>query len=281
MSGTSPRALIEGLGLGFVGDPGPLHWTLYRLRTVGQALVLAECPPRWRPTIELALALSLAPDRSVGVVHTSDEDWEALLDGQMRQRPPSRVWVARGLDGEAFEAGIQALNFRRDQVVRPGMCLWVWLPAGGLGRVPSLAPDLWPYHSATLELRPSLALELDLPTPVPPLPWPWSWKRERLVYSSDSEARELGATHWSLVRPQEPGRMPLAVLLASMGKGECPRCGRVGRIWQPIDPEGGAEPACEACQAEARWAKPEPLPCPFPTHEALRRVEAAEPGAGS
>ena len=174
------RALV-GLGLRFLEEPGrgDLIRALYRLRTAGQMLVIAACAPRWRPVLELALALTQAPDRQVAVTGPGAPTWEDLLQGRANageDRPPT-TWIARGFDGDQLLPGLDALNFARDRVMRPGMRLWVWLPLDSLGEAPRLAPDLWRARSAALLLRAHLAAEVDLPSPVPAIEWPFPWVR--------------------------------------------------------------------------------------------------------
>lgn len=89
-----------------------------------------------------------------------------------------------------------------------------------------------------------------------------------LIYTSEADARAWGATHWSL--PPDEGDFPqLAVLLREDGRDECPECGQVGALWQPINQEGGPGPACGQCLDGLGWTAPEPLPCPHPTHVSI------------
>lgn len=171
------RARIEALGLRFLEGAArdELFRTLYRLREARQALVLAACAPRWRPTIELALALALLPDRAVGVTQRDAPTWVPLLTGAL-DREGHRVWIVRSAEGDTLASTAHALNLHRDDFLHPDMCAWIWVRPGELPRFADLAADLWRYRSAVLELsvRPTEAVEL--PRPNLQLRLPWSWR---------------------------------------------------------------------------------------------------------
>jgi hypothetical protein len=86
------------------------------------------------------------------------------------------------------------------------------------------------------------------------------------IFTADNDAREMGATHWSLVPTWDDGDLNLAVLLRREPRARCPECSKWRVMWQPINQEGGPNAACIGCQDEAGWTRPRPLPCPYPTH---------------
>jgi hypothetical protein len=86
------------------------------------------------------------------------------------------------------------------------------------------------------------------------------------VFTAHADAQAMGATHWSLPPADVENRLNLAVLLRREPRARCPYCSKHRVLWQPINQEGGPDSACAMCQTEAGWSKPEPLPCPYPTH---------------
>lgn len=170
---------LDGLGLAFLEDSGPLLRVVHRLRSCGQAVVLAECAPKWRPLAEFVLALGLLPNRSVRVLEVGSSDYGAFLRGQVaREVEREVVHLVRGIRPDSELPAVTALNFARDAIIRPGARLWVWLPSGGLGRFPVHAPDLWRFRTDTLDLRSPVIADVTVPTPIPGLRARWSWTRE-------------------------------------------------------------------------------------------------------
>jgi len=96
------------------------------------------------------------------------------------------------------------------------------------------------------------------------------------VFTDHPDAREMGATHWSLLPTCDANGLNLAVLLRREARARCPYCSKRRVLWQPINQEGGPDAACAGCQAEAGWTEPQRLPCPYPTH-----VGAAEEAVAS
>lgn len=182
MTPAETRRAIAKLGFDFLPRENreALLPVLFRLRSTERALVIASCPTRWRSVFELALALTLAPERRVGVVEAGQPSWEALLRARLGgdADPHPTVWVTRGLHGGRLAEGLAELNFARDEIFRPEMRLWLWVPPGALSTLPTDVPDLWRFRSAVLDLQPALVADLDLPTPMPGRVWPFSWERQ-------------------------------------------------------------------------------------------------------
>jgi hypothetical protein len=86
------------------------------------------------------------------------------------------------------------------------------------------------------------------------------------VFTDHPDAYAMGATHWALAPTWYANDLNLAVLFRREAPARCAYCSKRRVLWQPINQEGGGDPVCSMCQAEAGWPKPRPLPCPYPTH---------------
>lgn len=157
--------LIGAAGLAFLNpaDRPVFARMVHRLRSARQALLFAECLPASRPALELVLALGLLPERRIQAIEPGAPGWGDFLGGSL-DLSDAVVRIA-GLDGDGFDETARALNLARDTCFRPGVRALVWVMAGGLERLPWLAPDLWRYRSAAHRLRTQ-------PLALVPFPWP-------------------------------------------------------------------------------------------------------------
>ncbi len=79
------------------------------------------------------------------------------------------------------------------------------------------------------------------------------------------DARSWGVTHWS-IPPFEQGEAALVVLLREEElQNGCSVCGSMQRVFQPINQEGGPDPACMECISAMGWMPPVALG-DLPTH---------------
>lgn len=104
------------------------------------------------------------------------------------------------------------------------------------------------------------AMERDLVTNGQPLRLTHSFQ---LAATSVENARDWGATHWSMP-PPKPGEPTLVVLLRAE-RGQCVECDLLQEVYQPINQEGGGDPICRACLAGLNWMPPVILG-ELPTH---------------
>jgi formylglycine-generating enzyme required for sulfatase activity len=164
------------LGLGFLRPESlkEVFRAFYRLRKTRQALCIAGCEPRWRPVVEIALALALLPERIVRVTGPGLSLWREFLDGSVvpREGEPEAVWVVRNVEGESFGPALSGLNFHRDDFLKSGTRVWLWVLPEDIDTLAHMAPDLWRFRSAVLALDVSAVRRIQLPHYVPRVPWP-------------------------------------------------------------------------------------------------------------